>query len=236
MGIETDCSPKFQIYESNTEPHSYAVNAKFGGTSVLPQNNMIVSVGSTFEAAFRRFRGFFEAKAHVAWEDRIRFAHERDRLEQARSEGRSVSTKSRQKFREVNRDSPDFEKTPFHYHAPRNGPVGLEIIKMPSSADASSSHKQDLTGSSVGANQAERQDSPQRPAGGQASAALEAEENFGSDAAVHGNDDHTQPKASVRQPMDQSPAAAEAAGSKKRARTTAAGEEDQTRPAKASKL
>jgi hypothetical protein len=237
MSIETDCSPKFQIYESNTEPHTYAVNAKFSGTTVLPQNNMIISVGSTFEAAFRRFRGFFEAKTHVAWEDRCRFARERDRLQLARSEGRSVSTKSREKFRQVNRDTPDFEVTPFHYNPPDYAPFGLDDIKMATPADAAKPLKQGPMGSSVETDQAKRQDSPQLPARDGAFNGPETAKSTGSGAAVHGSNEQTQPKLTADPGTIQSSVGSGASVLSKRARTAEEEEEEgHPRPAKMSKL
>lgn len=233
MSTKTDCSPKFQIYESNTEPHSYALNAKFGGTNNLPRNNIIVSIGSTFEAAFRRFRKFFEAKTHVAWEDRVRFAHERDRLELARSERRSVSSKSREVFREVSRDNPDYDKTPFQYHLPTYGPVGLQDIQMPSRSptDNSNTIQPNSMASDVGADRVKRQDSPHPSAQVDAFATGEFEENLSSSAAVQGSKAQAQPD----HLMDQSPAGSEVSVSKKHARTDEE-EDDQMRSAKFSKL
>jgi hypothetical protein len=229
MSTKTDCSPKFQIFESNTEPHSYALNAKFSGTNNLPRNNIIVSIGSTFEAAFRRFRKFFEAKTHVAWDDRVRFAHERDRLELARSERRSVSTKSREVFRKVSLDNPDYDKTPFHYYLPTYGPVGLQEIQMPLPVQHESMSLGD------GIERAERQDSPHRSAHVGTFATSDVEEDLSSSAATQESKEQAQPDPDARHLMDQSPAGSEVSISKKRAHTGEE-EDDQMRSAKTSKL
>ncbi|KAF2169907.1 hypothetical protein M409DRAFT_20320 [Zasmidium cellare ATCC 36951] len=59
-----------QIYESKTEPPTYAFNAKAHHTSKLPQNNIIVCIGCNFLTASRLFSNIFKEYTGVEWASR----------------------------------------------------------------------------------------------------------------------------------------------------------------------
>ncbi|KAK4506693.1 hypothetical protein PRZ48_000426 [Zasmidium cellare] len=61
-----------QIFESKTEPPTYAFNAKAHQTPKLPQNNIIVCMGCNFLTAFRSFRNIFKEYTGVEWADRAK--------------------------------------------------------------------------------------------------------------------------------------------------------------------
>ncbi|KAK3071538.1 hypothetical protein LTR53_008444 [Teratosphaeriaceae sp. CCFEE 6253] len=119
-----------QLYESNTEPATYAANLHFAGTGLTSQNTLLATLCSNFATAFRAFKKIFKEKTRVAWDDRVTFAVERamraKHLLAAASDrgsrpGRPVSeTEVVEAEKEVG-----LEERAFAYHPPMYGPRGL---------------------------------------------------------------------------------------------------------------
>ena len=70
---------QFQIYESNAEPHTYAVNYHYAAANKdgMIQNEIIAPMGSSFEVAFHIFKKAFKERTGVEWDDRINASIER---------------------------------------------------------------------------------------------------------------------------------------------------------------
>lgn len=98
---------QLQIYESNTEPYSYAFNCSFGGTKVLPRNDIIAAIGSNFLTVFRAFKKTFKEYTGVDWDNRILEFNEREA--KARLNGGEEKA---------------FDDLPFEYYPPNYGPIG----------------------------------------------------------------------------------------------------------------
>ena len=129
---------QIQIYETNTEPHTYAVNLHFAGTSKISSNNVVAVIGSSFLAAYRIFKKVFKEKTRVEWDDRISFAVERARCEKAKRNGgvqaaddgsvRGVPVSESGSQFEASLKAAmdeDFSRQPFAYHPPLYGPRGV---------------------------------------------------------------------------------------------------------------
>jgi hypothetical protein len=128
---------QLQLYESNTAPHTYAVNLQFAGTDQAMKNNILAAIGTTFATAFRVFKDAFKDKTGgVEWDDRILFALERAAQEKRdRGRGTGSDTQSRvgipvadevvaETARKILNQKVDFKDMPFEYHPPRYGPRG----------------------------------------------------------------------------------------------------------------
>ncbi|KAK5112070.1 hypothetical protein LTR85_011651 [Meristemomyces frigidus] len=121
-----------QIYESNSHPHTYALNLHFAGTGLLPSNNVIAAIGCSFHTAFHAFKKCFRDKTKIHWDDRIAFAVERAKREKRQRgspdgtrRGRAVSEASLLEEGLRAMDEVEFAKRPFVYHPPLYGPRGL---------------------------------------------------------------------------------------------------------------
>lgn len=99
---------QLQIYESNTEPYSYAFNCSFAGTKTLSCNDIIAAIGSNFTTTLRAFKKVFKEKTGVNWDDRIQEYNNRE-------------ANARMNVGDV---EPAFEQMPFEYCPPKYGPVG----------------------------------------------------------------------------------------------------------------
>ncbi|KAK3672370.1 hypothetical protein LTR78_007677 [Recurvomyces mirabilis] len=135
------------LYETNTEPSTYATNAHFAGTALIPSNNIIAALGCSLETARHVFETAFREKTGVEWEDRISHAQERLRMEKrARGQatnssdsgevlGRAVSESAVERRENAKlkamMEEKDFDKKVFEYHPPAYGGVG----KMPEVRD-----------------------------------------------------------------------------------------------------
>ena len=138
----TKLTIQFQIYESNSEPFTYAFNIQFAGTHKEQKNTIMVPIGSPFAPAFRMFKKCFQEKTHVEWDDRIIHALERAKKEkrerglatgsedQGSRKGVAVSVQE-EKERKA-KDDKAFNDMPFEYHPPRFGSRGkLPKDKVP---------------------------------------------------------------------------------------------------------
>lgn len=109
-------STQLQIFESNEQPETYAVNCKFAGTNRLPENNVIACIGSNFHTALSAFKKIFKEKTQVDWNDRVNAALENRKREMR---GQCSAKKKHSKM-----ESDDFSNMPFQYHPPLSGPRG----------------------------------------------------------------------------------------------------------------
>ncbi|KAK4546740.1 hypothetical protein LTR36_001472 [Oleoguttula mirabilis] len=129
-----------QIYESNSEPNTYAFNLHFAGTGQLPSNNVLAAIGCGFETAFRAFKKCFREKTGINWDERIAVAVARAKQHQQQStatgtgtgtgspRGRPVSEASLERglLRATAEEVVlEFGQRPFVYHPPLYGPRGL---------------------------------------------------------------------------------------------------------------
>ncbi|KAK4557088.1 hypothetical protein LTR86_006069 [Recurvomyces mirabilis] len=136
------------LYETNTEPATYATNAHFAGTALIPSNNIIAALGCSLETAKHVFETAFREKTGVEWEDRISHAQDRLRMEKrargqatnspdngggevlGRAVSESVVERENAKLKAMMEEK-DFDKKVFEYHPPAYGGVG----KMPEVRD-----------------------------------------------------------------------------------------------------
>lgn len=102
---------QLQIFESNTEPHTYAFNTKFTNSSTSHlEKNMIAAIGSDYAVAFRAFKKVFKEHTGVEWNDRFKAAEEREKNQGSR--------------RPKSERQVEFKNMPFLYHPPTYGPKG----------------------------------------------------------------------------------------------------------------
>jgi hypothetical protein len=87
----TKLTIQFQIYESNAEPRTYAVNYQYTAPNKEVKNEIIASMGSSFSIAFRIFKKAFKERTGVEWDDRITAAIEH-RKDQKRDRGISTGS------------------------------------------------------------------------------------------------------------------------------------------------
>lgn len=129
-GRTTHLQRKIQIYESNTTPHTYAVNAQFASSGTLPKNEVVGPIGSTFSTAFKVFRDLFKDKTKVDWESRIDFATE---LEQRENPKRfqNLLPLSKSRFPPELFAPKDFHSANFQYLPPARPPRGFPYDNPP---------------------------------------------------------------------------------------------------------
>ncbi|KAF2721914.1 hypothetical protein K431DRAFT_312109 [Polychaeton citri CBS 116435] len=129
------------IYESNSLPHTYAMNTLRAGTGKTPETNTVVAVGSTYELAFLCFRKIFSDFIGIEWDDRIEIGLARTKRERAErnskaftqpASARIARRKGQSNDDKVAKEAEDrwvqqrlaFNKAKFEYYPPAYGPVG----------------------------------------------------------------------------------------------------------------
>jgi len=123
---------QLQIYESNSEPHTYATNAQWSGTKECPANNITAAAGSPLPTAMHAFKsGFFDFTKTV-WDRRISGF-----LQRAKDNKREMGIGTGSEIRGSERgvavsesaaaDIP-FKDRPFEYHPRFPGPQG-ELVE-----------------------------------------------------------------------------------------------------------
>ncbi|KAK5114153.1 hypothetical protein LTR62_002723 [Meristemomyces frigidus] len=132
---ETDAkltTTKLQLYQSNTEPPTYASNAHFAGTGLVPSNNVIAALGCNYPTALHAFKKLFKEQTGVEWDERVRHAVERGVVEKRRRAGCAGGEgdwdEEGEKRLEVIRrmmEEKEFGKRVFEYHPPVFGGSGL---------------------------------------------------------------------------------------------------------------
>ncbi|KAK3716027.1 hypothetical protein LTR37_006757 [Vermiconidia calcicola] len=140
------------IYESNAEPHTYAMNCQFAGTGILPSNNVMAALGCSFPVAFRAFKKTFKEKTGIVWDDRVAAALERINREK-RDRGRGTGSDDAGSRRGLpvsesgvgrgGKGRVEFKDMMFVYHPPCYGPKGKlpedkkrEVIDLDPDEDA----------------------------------------------------------------------------------------------------
>lgn len=89
-----------QIYESNTEPHTYATNLHSNGTNKRPSNNLLAALGTNYCTAFAVFMRAFKEQTGLHWDDRVTGHNARILArKQARDGGSEVVEEEEQWFR-----------------------------------------------------------------------------------------------------------------------------------------
>lgn len=61
---------QLQIYESKSEPYTYAFSATANQTEKRPESNRIVCIGSNFLTMARQFKNVFQEHTRIDWADR----------------------------------------------------------------------------------------------------------------------------------------------------------------------
>ncbi|KAK5745758.1 hypothetical protein LTR17_001260 [Elasticomyces elasticus] len=117
---------RLQIYESNSQPHTYATNLHYAGTSITSTNTVIAALGCSIATAFHAFKKIFFEKTKVLWDDRLNVmieAHaKKERAKAGIPEPGSVRGRPVSESEVV---PVDFARQPFVYHPPVYGSRGL---------------------------------------------------------------------------------------------------------------
>ncbi|KAK4971340.1 hypothetical protein LTR42_007066 [Elasticomyces elasticus] len=115
------------IYESNSQPHTYATNLHYAGTSLTPTNTVIAALGCSIATALHAFKKIFFEKTKVLWDDRLNVmieAHaKKERAKAGIPEPGSVRGRPVSESEVV--PVVDFARQPFVYHPPVYGTRGL---------------------------------------------------------------------------------------------------------------
>ncbi|EMC98569.1 hypothetical protein BAUCODRAFT_64611, partial [Baudoinia panamericana UAMH 10762] len=107
------------IYESNTQPETYATNLHHAGTFRVPSINIIAAIGCNYHTALHAFKKIFHEKTGVEWDHRIEFADfklKQDKRNRGQSTGSPALTEPT--------NDPDFNKRTFFYQPPAYGTKG----------------------------------------------------------------------------------------------------------------
>ncbi|KAK3618553.1 hypothetical protein LTR56_024545 [Elasticomyces elasticus] len=117
---------RLQIYESNSQPHTYATNLHYAGTSIISTNTVIAALGCSIATALHAFKKIFFEKTKVLWDDRLNVmieAHaKKERAKAGIPEPGSVRGRPVSESEVV---PVDFARQPFVYHPPVYGSRGL---------------------------------------------------------------------------------------------------------------
>ncbi|KAK5746889.1 hypothetical protein LTR17_000520 [Elasticomyces elasticus] len=117
---------RLQIYESNSQPHTYATNLHYAGTGLTPTNTVIAALGCSIATALHAFKKIFFEKTKVLWDDRLNVmieAHaKKERAKAGIPEPGSVRGRPVSESEVV---PVDFARQPFVYHPPVYGSRGL---------------------------------------------------------------------------------------------------------------
>lgn len=119
----TQLTKKIQIFETNSEPRLYAVNAKFSGTARIPSNELICAEGTEFPAAFRAFKQIFRERTGGDWDSRISDHFDREAQAKERRRRARAAQEAGEDL-EVQEVVP-FERAKFQYHPPLYGARGV---------------------------------------------------------------------------------------------------------------
>ncbi|KAK5714005.1 hypothetical protein LTR15_010911 [Elasticomyces elasticus] len=115
------------IYESNSQPHTYATNLHYAGTGLTPTNTVIAALGCSIATALHAFKKIFFEKTKVLWDDRLNVmieAHaKKERAKAGIPEPGSVRGRPVSESEVV--PVVDFARQPFVYHPPVYGTRGL---------------------------------------------------------------------------------------------------------------
>ncbi|KAK4896059.1 hypothetical protein LTR27_005916 [Elasticomyces elasticus] len=114
------------IYESNSQPHTYATNLHYAGTGLTLTNTVIAALGCSIATALHAFKKIFFEKTKVLWDDRLHVmieAHaKKERAKAGIPEPGSVRGRPVSESEVV---PVDFARQPFVYHPPVYGSRGL---------------------------------------------------------------------------------------------------------------
>ncbi|KAK5683625.1 hypothetical protein LTS10_005158 [Elasticomyces elasticus] len=118
---------RLQIYESNSQPHTYATNLHYAGTSITSTNTVIAALGCSIATALHAFKKIFFEKTKVLWDDRLNVMIEAHaKKERARA---GIPEPGNVRGRPVSESEVvpvvDFARQPFVYHPPVYGSRGL---------------------------------------------------------------------------------------------------------------
>jgi hypothetical protein len=74
INIRKNTNERFilKIYESHTEPHTYALHQRYANIRFMPASEILVPAGSDFNTAFSKLKEVFEAKTGTKWENRMK--------------------------------------------------------------------------------------------------------------------------------------------------------------------
>lgn len=124
------------MFESNTEPHDFAVATQISGTARVSANNVICAIGTRYPTAFHAFKSEFHFHTGTDWDARISAHIKRireEKIQQGVGTGSSVPRSvhgvpvSESAVAVAVREVP-FEQRKFEYHPPGYGPKG-EVTK-----------------------------------------------------------------------------------------------------------
>ncbi|KAK3619163.1 hypothetical protein LTR56_024218 [Elasticomyces elasticus] len=116
-----------QIYESNSQPHTYATNLHYAGTTLTPTNTVIAALGCSIATALHAFKKISFEKTKVLWDDRLNVmieAHaKKERAKAGLPEPGTVRGRPVSESEVV--PVVDFARQPFVYHPPVYGSRGV---------------------------------------------------------------------------------------------------------------
>lgn len=131
-----------QMYESNSEPPTYATHVRITGTKRKEENSTPAALGANFLTAFRLFRKVFFESTGVQWDDRIQaFEKTKDRrsdsstssvaaLQQNRAK-KAAGVKPETAKAKGTREKQDWDNLRFTYKLP---PANMPRGKLPNDA------------------------------------------------------------------------------------------------------